>query len=152
MINDVHPSLGPRSGGTLLSIKGKHLTIGSKINIFVGHQPCYLVENEEPIISSTVVDDENNPLIISTMSQLGLYNENEDEEIIHCRTSKLAVSNEHDENRHQRFVKRQALWIGTITILIDNFTETYSNITYSYTEVRERLMNRECLNKLHSSF
>jgi hypothetical protein len=40
-------------------------------------------------------------------------------------------------DREQRFVKRQALWMGTITILIDNFTETYSNIIYSYTEVRE---------------
>jgi len=65
---------------------------------------------------------------------LELPDENE-EEIIQCRTSKLTVMNEHDENRQQRFVKRQALWIGTITILIDNFTETYSNITYSYIEV-----------------
>jgi hypothetical protein len=40
-----------------------------------------------------------------------------------------------NKNRQQRLAKRQALWIGTITILIDNFTETYSNITYSYTEV-----------------
>ena len=61
-------------------------------------------------------------------------NEN-DEEILQCRTSKLAVI-EQNHYRQQRFVKRQALWIGTITILIDNFTETYSNITYSYTEVK----------------
>jgi hypothetical protein len=66
---------------------------------------------------------------------MDLFNEN-DEEIIHCRTSKLAVLSEQNHNRQQRFVKRQALWIGTITILIDNFTETYSNITYSYTEVK----------------
>ncbi|CAM4743164.1 unnamed protein product [Rotaria magnacalcarata] len=132
-INDVYPNLGPRSGGTVLSIKGKHLTIGSKINIFVGHQACSLVENEEPFISSTLSDDENNQLLTSSVSQFESYNENE-EEIIQCRTSKLTVINEHDDNRKQRFVKRQALWIGTITILIDNFTETYSNITYSYTE------------------
>ncbi|CAF1159331.1 unnamed protein product [Rotaria sordida] len=133
IINDVYPNLGPRSGGTLLSIKGKHLTIGSKINIFVGHQPCFVIENEEIFTSSTISDDENNQLIIPSISQLELPDENE-EEIIQCRTSKLTVMNEHDENRQQRFVKRQALWIGTITILIDNFTETYSNITYSYIE------------------
>ncbi|CAF1076683.1 unnamed protein product [Rotaria sp. Silwood1] len=133
IINDIYPNLGPRSGGTLLSIKGKHLTIGSKINIFVGHQPCLIIENEEMSTSSTISDDENNSLMIPWISQLELPNENE-EEIIQCRTSKLTIINEHNNNRQQRFVKRQALWIGTITILIDNFTETYSNITYSYTE------------------
>jgi hypothetical protein len=91
------------------------------------------------LISSTISDEENIHLTdqsISSSSQLDINNENE-EEIIQCRTSKLAVITERNENRQQRFVKRQALWIGTITILIDNFTETYSNITYSYTEVNK---------------
>ncbi|CAF1302859.1 unnamed protein product [Adineta steineri] len=133
IINHIHPNVGPRSGGTLISIKGKHLTIGSKINIFVGHQQCLLIENEETIISSTISDDENNHLINPTISHLDSENENA-EDIIQCRTSKLTDTNEENENRQQRFVKRHALWMGTITILIDNFTETYSNITYSYTE------------------
>jgi hypothetical protein len=82
-------------------------------------------------VSSTISDDENNQVITSSISQLDLFNENDDE-ILHCRTSKLAVVT---EQKQRRFVKREALWMGTITILIDNFTETYSNITYSYTEV-----------------
>ncbi len=110
------------------------MTIGSKINIFVGHQQCYLIENEEILISSTVSDEENNQIIDSSIVQLESNNENE-EEILQCRTSKLAVMTDENSNRQQRLTKRQALWIGTITILIDNFTETYSNITYSYTEV-----------------
>jgi len=88
------------------------------------------------LISSTISDEDNTQLTDSSISQLDINNENE-EEIIQCRTSKLAVMTEGNENRQQRFVKRQALWIGTITILIDNFTETYSNITYSYTEVKK---------------
>lgn len=138
MINDVYPHIGPRSGGTLLSIKGKHLTIGNKINIFVGHQQCMLIKNEEPLISSALSDEENNQIIDSSITRFEVNNEN-DEEIIQCRTSKLASLDEDIQNRQQRFVKRQALWIGTITILIDNFTETYSNITYSYTEVEKSL-------------
>ncbi len=70
-------------------------------------------------------------------STLESNDENEEEEVIQCRTSKLADMAEDDHNRQQRFVKRHALWIGTITILIDNFTETYLNITYSYLEVRK---------------
>ncbi len=90
------------------------------------------------MISSTISDEENNQLIDSSITQFELNNEN-DEDILQCRTSKLAVMRDDDENRKQRFVKRQALWIGTITILIDNFTETYSNITYSYTEVKNSI-------------
>jgi hypothetical protein len=90
------------------------------------------------LISSTISDEENNQLIDSSITQFELNNEN-DEDILQCRTSKLAVMRDDDENRKQRFVKRQALWIGTITILIDNFTETYSNITYSYTEVKNSI-------------
>ncbi len=135
MINDIYPNLGPRSGGTLLSIKGKHLTIGSQINIFVGHQQCFLIETEEILVGSTISEDDNNQAI--DLSSTSVEGNNEDqEEMIHCRTSKLAVMTE-NVDREQRFVKRQALWMGTITILIDNFTETYSNIIYSYTEVRE---------------
>lgn len=139
MINDVHPNLGPRSGGTLLSIRGKHLTIGSKINIFVGHQECYRIENEELFFSSstTISNDENNSIIDSSMTPLEF-----EDEILRCRTSKLAVMTDGEtSHRQERFIKRQALWIGTITIFIDNFTETYSNITYSYTEVRLSGMN-----------
>lgn len=132
----MYPNLGPRSGGTVLSIKGKHLTIGSKIRIFVGHQPCLIVENEETVVSNTISTDDSNQFIESSISSRESYYEPE-EEIIQCRTSKLNVMNEQDESRQQRFVKRQALWIGRITISIDNFTETYSNITYSYTEVRK---------------
>lgn len=134
MINDVSPNLGPRSGGTLLSIRGRHLSIGSKISVYVGHQECFRIENEEILISSTIANEENNAGMDSTTLPLEFDEENR-EEILRCRTSKLAVTNDQNENRQQRFVKRQALWIGTITILIDNFTETYSNITYSYTEV-----------------
>ncbi|UJR28522.1 hypothetical protein I4U23_009760 [Adineta vaga] len=133
IINDIYPNIGPRSGGTLLSVKGKHLSIGNRINIFVGHQPCILMENEETLTTSTLIDNENNPLFVPSTSILETNDEN-DEEIIKCRTSKLIDMNDENLNRQQRFVKRHALWIGTITILIDNFTETYSNITYSYTE------------------
>ena len=73
-------------------------------------------------------------MIVSSVAHLKLSNKNE-KEIIQCRTSKLTVMDQQNENRQQRFVKRQALWIGTITILIDNYTETYSNFTYSYTQV-----------------
>ncbi len=81
--------------------------------------------------SSTVSDEDNNQIIDSLIGQIESKNEN-DEEILQCRTSKLTDEN---NNQQQRLNKRQALWIGKIKILIDNFTETYSNITYSYTEV-----------------
>ncbi len=83
------------------------------------------------MISSAISDEDNNQIIDSSIGQVESKNENE-EEILHCRTSKLA---DQSGNRQPRLSKRQALWIGTIMILIDNFTETYSNITYSYTEV-----------------
>lgn len=143
MISDVSPHVGPRSGGTLLSIRGKHLSIGSKINVYVGHQECFRIENEEILISSTISNEENNPGMDSTTVSLEFEEENR-EEILRCRTSKLAAMNDESDHRQQRFIKRQALWIGTITILIDSFTETYSNITYSYTEVRFSKMTSIC--------
>jgi len=72
------------------------------------------------------IDDETVSLSLLTTSS------DNDDEILQCRTSKL---NNENHSRHHRLVKRQTLWTGTIRILIDNFTETYSNITYSYTEV-----------------
>ena len=53
-------------------LKGKHLTIGSKINIFVGHQQCFLIENEETFISSTISDEENNQITDSSISQMDI--------------------------------------------------------------------------------
>ena len=111
MINEIHPNVGPRSGGTLVSIHGKHLLVGSKIQIFVGDQECHLLETE------SIVESE--------------------EEIVRCRTSKLAAHSEQWMQSMPRLVKREALWNGTITILIDNYTETYSNISYAYTEVNQ---------------
>ncbi|CAF1616037.1 unnamed protein product, partial [Adineta ricciae] len=132
-VDEVHPNIGPRSGGTVLSIKGKHLTIGSKINILVGHQQCFLIENKETLVTNIISEDENNQRFASSTFDSDVDDQNA-EEIIKCRTSKLTDVDEENQSRQQRFVKRQALWIGSLTILIDNFTETYSNITYSYTE------------------
>ena len=131
----MHPNWGPRSGGTLLSIRGTHLNIGSEIHLFVGNQECLVLEHEIPSTSSSLADDEAHlPAIISsdTPSERHIVSE---EETVQCRTSKLATVAEHSEPAASRFVKRQALWVGSITISIDNFTETYSNMTYSYTEV-----------------
>lgn len=98
----------------MISIHGKHLHVGSKIQIFVGDQECHLLET--------------NSTSLATPS---------DEETIRCRTSKLADHSEQWMQSMPRLVKREALWNGTITILIDNYTETYSNISYAYTEVKQ---------------
>ena len=134
-IRIVQPTWGPRSGGTLLSIHGKHLTIGSQIRVFVGDQECFLIAAEETLVTSTVPDDENS-LVTSTTVSPSVPTVEDEEQNIQCRTSKLGANDEHEEYRAQRFVKRQALWIGSVRIFIDNFTETYANVTYSYTEVR----------------
>ena len=131
----MQPTWGPRSGGTLLSIQGRHLTIGSQIRVFVGDQECFLIAAEETLVTSTVSDDENSQATTSAVSPSVPMVEDE-EEHLQCRTSKFGANDDREEYRAQRFVKRQSLWIGSVRIFIDNFTETYANVTYSYTEVR----------------
>lgn len=135
MIHEIHPNVGPRSGGTLISIHGKHLHVGSKIKVFVGDQECHLLESGMNSIS-TKSNSENgvNPSIVSSVAEIESIVEPE-EEIIQCRTSKLAVHSDQNVSNMPRLVKREALWNGSITILIDNYTETYRNVSYVYTEV-----------------
>ena len=88
-------------------------------------------------MTNIISEDENNQRFAPSTFASEAEDKNA-EEIIKCRTSKLTNMDEENQSRQQRFVKRQALWIGSLTILIDNFTETYSNITYSYTEVKHK--------------
>lgn len=39
-ITDLTPDSGPRSGGTLLHIIGKHMNAGSRIEAFISGRPC----------------------------------------------------------------------------------------------------------------
>ena len=127
--------MGPRSGGTLLSVRGKHLRIGSQIRVFVGDQRCYLVDEKNTTIDHYMfTGDDFHRLHIENIPENEQMGTDLDD-IVHCRTSKLTVVHDQSSQSTTRLVKREAFWIGTITILIDNFTETYSNITYSYTEV-----------------
>ncbi|CAF1436037.1 unnamed protein product, partial [Didymodactylos carnosus] len=123
-ISAFYPILGPRSGGTVLSIEGKYLTVGSKIQIYIGTQECILLneqyDNKDLFLNDTVLFKRSTII---------------DDEIIQCRTTKLLSSSHMDEilyHKPSKIIKRQALWTGTISIFIDNFTETYSNLTYSY--------------------
>lgn len=45
-IEEIFPRLGPRSGGTLLSVKGKYMNAGSLIEVFIDELPCRTVSVE----------------------------------------------------------------------------------------------------------
>ncbi|CAF4154537.1 unnamed protein product, partial [Didymodactylos carnosus] len=125
-ISAVYPTLGPRSGGTILSINGKYLIVGNKIQIYVGTQECILL-NEKNDKKYLFSDD------TVSVEKLDIV----DNEIIQCRTTKLSTLSHIDEvlyHERSKVSKRQTLWTGTISVFIDNFTETYTNLTYSYIE------------------
>lgn len=139
MINGIHPNIGPRSGGTLISIHGKHLHVGSKIQVFVGDQECHLLESDtNAVATKSNSENDMNSSIVSSVAEIESIVEPE-EDIIRCRTSKLAFHSDQNVPNMPRLVKREALWNGSITIFIDNYTETYLNISYVYTEVNHRL-------------
>ena len=118
-----------------MSIHGKYLHAGSKIQIFVGDQECHLLETDvNSITSKPHLESDTNILMADSFAELESIVEPE-EEILRCRTSKLAFHSDQPIQSMPRLVKREALWNGTITILIDNYTETYLNISYAYTEV-----------------
>ena len=43
-LGEVTPLLGPKSGGSRLTITGRNLDIGAKLNISVADLPCKLLE------------------------------------------------------------------------------------------------------------
>ena len=46
MIQSVFPSFGPRSGGTQLSVGGRHLNIGSQLLVHAASQPCTVIRSQ----------------------------------------------------------------------------------------------------------
>ena len=44
VMTDFSPRIGPKSGGTILTVQGRNLDIGSRLNITVGYLPCFLVK------------------------------------------------------------------------------------------------------------
>ena len=66
-VSSVSPSIGPQSGGTRLTISGRHLDVGSSLTVLVGRQPCRVVRWE----SSRGLRDESNlaKLIPRTLSK-----------------------------------------------------------------------------------
>ncbi|XP_044766008.1 plexin-A4 [Coccinella septempunctata] len=47
MIVGISPKYGPKSGGTMLQIKGKYMNAGSSIQAFIGDLPCRIVSTDE---------------------------------------------------------------------------------------------------------
>lgn len=47
VIIGISPKYGPKSGGTMLQIKGKYMNAGSSIQAFIGDLPCRIVSTDE---------------------------------------------------------------------------------------------------------
>jgi len=43
LIGAVSPSFGPRAGGTRLSVRGRHLDIGSQLLVYAASRPCTII-------------------------------------------------------------------------------------------------------------
>ncbi|XP_037069956.1 plexin-B-like [Pollicipes pollicipes] len=54
---DVHPRTGPESGGTRLTLSGGHLTVGSRVRVWLDHLPCAVTQGPGQLSCVTAPSD-----------------------------------------------------------------------------------------------